>query len=69
MLELSQNWENFEKLSKLKITSSFSLEHTDFENALFEKIHRAPFEDAKVAKVKWHRNSKWWKCYMKTHLK
>ena len=43
MLELSQNWENFEKLSKLKITSSFSLEHTDFENALFEKNSPGPF--------------------------
>ena len=47
-------WRDLVKILTIKLwhTSSFSLEHTDFENVVFEKIHWAPSEDAEVAEVK-----------------
>ena len=43
---------------KLRHASSFSLERTDFKNEIFENIHWAHSEDAKVAEVKRPRNPK-----------
>ena len=53
-------WTDLVKISsrKLRHASSFSLECTDFKYVIFEKIHWAHSEDAKVAEVKRPRNPK-----------
>ena len=53
-------WRDLVKISRIKLwhTSSFSLERTDFENVIFEKIPWAPSEDAEVTEVKQPWNTK-----------
>ena len=56
-------WRDLVKILTRKLwqTSSFSLEHTNFKNVIFEKNPWAPSEVAEVAEVKRPRNTKRWK--------
>ena len=58
-------WRDLVRLLMMKLwhTSSFSFEHTDFKNVIFEKIHWAHSKDAEVAEVKQPQKSKRRKFY------
>ena len=59
-LHIPPLWTDLVKMfsRKPRHVSSFSLEHTDYKNVIFEKIHWAHSEDAKVAEVKRPQNPK-----------
>ena len=53
MMSTIELWGDLVKMLTIKLwhTSSFSLERTDFKNAIFEKIHWAPSEILEVAEA------------------